>query len=64
MPCSKINASITVEKTDQKRIALRVQALFDSFAVERIAVFDSEISCVSVPDPENADEVRREMKQP
>lgn len=60
----RITGSVTVDETLKKQIVTAVQALFDSFAIQRIAIFDSEITCISVSEIENADQVRRETEQP
>ncbi len=63
MPYSRITACITVEQPIQEQIIAALQELFDSFAIQHIAVFDSEISCVTVSDVENAEQVKQETKQ-
>ena len=63
MSFSRITASLTVEETAQDHIVAALQTLLDSFAIQRIAVFDSDITCTTVSKVENAEQVRQETDE-
>lgn len=65
MAFKEINACLIVDEENSNRIVEALHLFIDSLAVrERIPIFDSEITCTTVRDAENADEVRRETDEP
>ncbi len=59
MQHSRVTAFIEVEVAVQEQMAEAFQGFLDSLAIQGVAIFDSEISCVSVSDVENSDPVKR-----
>lgn len=65
MAFKEINACLIVDEENSNRIVEALHLFIDSLAVrERIPIFDSEITCTTVSDAENADEVRQETEEP